>query len=221
MPIDNVKLPPWAKGSPHEFVRLHRLALESEYVSNNLHHWIDLIFGYKQRGPAALTAHNVFHYLCYEGSVDIDKVEDDLERKAIEGHIQNFGQTPSQLLIKEPHPSRSELSNEAMPLFQVRHWRSLVLFRHIALIISSDIHLVVKRTFASKTCDVILLRSSSGGPTSPLGRSSVCMRSLTQLLRFIQISPYAHTNCNPFEVMFRFTSKLTRREFLNVKMLRR
>ena len=84
------------------------------------HHWIDLIFGYKQRGPAALAAHNLFHYLCYEGSVDIDKVEDDLERQAIEGHIQNFGQTPSQLLAKEPHPSRSDLYSESTHLFQVR-----------------------------------------------------------------------------------------------------
>lgn len=134
MSIDNVKLPPWAKGSPHEFVRLHRLALESEYVSNNLNHWIDLIFGYKQRGPAALAANNVFHYLCYEGSVDIDKVEDELERSAIEGHIQNFGQTPSQLIPKEPHPSRSGLRNEAMPLFQVRHdQRILNLFDDLLL----------------------------------------------------------------------------------------
>jgi hypothetical protein len=35
--VDDVRLPPWAKGSAHEFVRLHRLALESEYVSKNLH----------------------------------------------------------------------------------------------------------------------------------------------------------------------------------------
>ena len=76
----------------------------------------------------------MFHYLCYEGSVDIDKVEDELERSAIEGHIQNFGQTPSQLIPKEPHPSRSGLRNEAMPLFQVRHdQRILNLFDDLLL----------------------------------------------------------------------------------------
>ncbi|MEM7559510.1 MAG: BEACH domain-containing protein, partial [Planctomycetota bacterium] len=93
-PIDNVGLPPWAKGSAYEFVRLHRLALESEYVSQNLHRWIDLIFGYKQRGPEAETAHNVFHYLSYEGAVDLDQITDEVDRNAAESHIQNFGQTP-------------------------------------------------------------------------------------------------------------------------------
>lgn len=47
-------LPPWAKGSAREFVRKHREALESQYVSENLHHWIDLIFGFKQRGKVSV-----------------------------------------------------------------------------------------------------------------------------------------------------------------------
>ena len=42
--VDDVKLPRWAK-TPAEFLRKNRQALESEYVSKNLHHWINLIFG--------------------------------------------------------------------------------------------------------------------------------------------------------------------------------
>jgi len=32
--------------------------MESDYVSKNLHSWIDLIFGYKQRGEEAERANN-------------------------------------------------------------------------------------------------------------------------------------------------------------------
>jgi len=105
--VDDVKLPPWAKGSAHEFVRLHRLALESDYVSRNLNSWVDLIFGVKQRGDEAKKAHNNFHYLSYEGSVDLDKITNEVDRAATETHIQNFGVTPSQLLTKQPHPKRN------------------------------------------------------------------------------------------------------------------
>lgn len=48
--VGDVVLPPWANGSVREFIRKHREALECDYVSENLHHWIDLIFGHKQRG---------------------------------------------------------------------------------------------------------------------------------------------------------------------------
>ena len=47
--VSHVDLPPWAS-TPHEFVRINRQALESEFVSCQIHQWIDLIFGYKQRG---------------------------------------------------------------------------------------------------------------------------------------------------------------------------
>lgn len=36
-------------------------------MSTHLHEWIDLIFGYKQRGPAAEEALNIFYYCTYEG----------------------------------------------------------------------------------------------------------------------------------------------------------
>lgn len=43
---------------PSDFVNKLRNALESNWVSENLHNWIDLIFGYKQRGEEAEKANN-------------------------------------------------------------------------------------------------------------------------------------------------------------------
>ncbi|KAF7488154.1 Neurobeachin [Sarcoptes scabiei] len=103
--LKNVKLPAWAK-NPEHFVRMHRMALESDLVSCQLHQWIDLIFGYKQRGPEAVRAVNVFYYLTYEGNIDLSSISDSSLREAIETQIRHFGQTPSQL-TSDPHPPRS------------------------------------------------------------------------------------------------------------------
>ncbi|KAK6940249.1 hypothetical protein RJ641_029780 [Dillenia turbinata] len=114
--ICDVCLPPWAKGSPEEFINRNREALESEYVSSNLHHWIDLVFGYKQRGKPAVEAANVFYYLTYEGAVDLDAMDDELQLSAIEDQIANFGQTPIQIFRKK-HPRRGPPIPIAHPLY--------------------------------------------------------------------------------------------------------
>jgi hypothetical protein len=103
-PVDHVRLPPWARDAPH-FIQVLRQALESEWVSQHLHAWVDLVFGYKQRGPAAVAADNVFYYLTYAGGVDIDAIEEPALRKATQMQITHYGQTPLQLL-REPHPCR-------------------------------------------------------------------------------------------------------------------
>ncbi|OLL25615.1 Beige 1 [Neolecta irregularis DAH-3] len=103
--IDSVVLPPWAKGDPHIFIQKHHEALECEYVSQHIHEWIDLVFGCRQRGDAAVKATNVFHHLSYEGAIDLDTIEDTVERLATIGIIHNFGQSPRQI-FNRPHPKR-------------------------------------------------------------------------------------------------------------------
>jgi len=59
--VEDVSLPPWCQRDSRLFVLIHRQALESELVRNQIHNWIDLIYGYKQSGESAVEAINVFH----------------------------------------------------------------------------------------------------------------------------------------------------------------
>jgi hypothetical protein len=114
--IGDVVLPLWARDAS-EFVRVHREALESEYVSQNLHHWIDLIFGCRQRPPflsggsdKAVESCNVFVHLSYLDAVDLEamKASDPTLYNRTIRQIDSYGQTPIQLFSKE-HPKRKSL----------------------------------------------------------------------------------------------------------------
>ena len=100
--VHNVQLPAWSRSNARLFVLINRQALESNHVTQNLNKWIDLVFGYKQMGKAAIEAINVFHPSTYYGT-DVSKIEDPLKRMAIQTMIKTFGQMPRQL-FHIPHP---------------------------------------------------------------------------------------------------------------------
>ncbi|GIX83957.1 lysosomal-trafficking regulator [Caerostris extrusa] len=100
--VNDVLLPPWCKQNPRLFILIHRQALESETVTKNIHNWIDLVFGYKQTGEAAIKAINVFHPATYFG-FDINQWKDPITKQALKAMVKTLGQMPKQLFFN-PHP---------------------------------------------------------------------------------------------------------------------
>ncbi|XP_078109197.1 neurobeachin-like protein 2 isoform X2 [Sander vitreus] len=171
-PLTDVLLPRWAT-SREDFIKQHRKALECEYVSSHLHEWIDLIFGYKQRGEEAVNALNVFYYCTYEGAVDLDAIANETERKALEGIISNFGQTPCQLL-KEPHPPRMSAENAVrrqarLDTLPLNIFEQLKKLRPFVEVVSDGLPLVQavvpksqNRSFIIQGSDMLVTVSSNG-----------------------------------------------------------
>jgi len=96
--VDQVVLPKWAK-TGDEFIKMNALALEDRYASQNLHKWIDLLFGYLQQDHRV---YNLYKPLTSEDYVRKKKAEIN-ESNIVE--IQEFGSIPIQL-FKLNHPER-------------------------------------------------------------------------------------------------------------------
>ena len=83
--------------NPYEFTLLNRYILENDTISYNIQKWIDLIFGYKNKGKEAEYANNVFTNTSYQEGVDLKKVEN----KEIFLRYAEFGLIPNQIMSKE------------------------------------------------------------------------------------------------------------------------
>lgn len=99
-PVDDVKLPSWASDYV-DFQTKMKESLESDYVSENLHSWIDLMFGVSRKGNESENA--MFSYHCY--GVEWEEVRSEVEMESLEVLVKEFGQCPKQLFF-EKHPQR-------------------------------------------------------------------------------------------------------------------
>lgn len=82
MKVGDVELPPWATNAK-DLVQKLRDALESDLVSDNLHNWIDLIFGYKQQGEEAKKANNrkyLFSSWNLQVTIDMPEVQSKMSK---------------------------------------------------------------------------------------------------------------------------------------------
>ncbi|KAK8897791.1 hypothetical protein M9Y10_000019 [Tritrichomonas musculus] len=92
-----------------ECVYTFRKALESDHVSRHLNEWIDLFWGFKQKGEEARKALNLYNPKMYDTAWNSQTEKDPQKRAEIESTMCHVGQIPIQMFT-EPHPKRIVLS---------------------------------------------------------------------------------------------------------------
>ena len=125
----NCILPSWSKNNPYLFIIKNKLALESDFVSLLINNWIDLIFGYKQKGEEAIKAMNLFFNFTYEDGINIEKYTNNQEDYESLISKVEIGQTPSQIINKPfiQRLNRNESKNSRIlfeTLNQLREYNS-------------------------------------------------------------------------------------------------
>ena len=126
--INDFEYPTWSKNNPNLFIIKNRLALESDFVSDNISNWVDLIFGFKQKGEEAEKAKNLFFDFTYEKSIDIDKCQKSNpdEYNSLLSKV-DIGQTPSQIYSRkvEQRMKRKNINLKKIINFEkISKWKS-------------------------------------------------------------------------------------------------
>ena len=128
----DVRLPPWAS-SPLEFVNQMREGLETPSVNDALHFWIDLTFGFGQRGKLAELCDNIFHPLTMADVDDLRDIQDPVRRLAMEVQAVEFGRMPQQLFFR-PHkprlPAPTTINEEFTITQGVKSWTDELMVAH-------------------------------------------------------------------------------------------
>ena len=106
--MEDITLPAWC-AEPEAFIQWHRSMLESDYVSNHLHLWINLNFGCVLRGRVRRS-----YQLSGEAAIEAKNVP--LVQEGVKGLTKNPGFVQ---LFTHPHPQRMYNGNGELIFTQV------------------------------------------------------------------------------------------------------
>ena len=135
--LNEVLLPEWCQKSPYVFIEKYRKIFESTMI--NINPWIDLIFGYTQRGIKAQKVGNLFLPCTYDGVMNFRFTKEDLLNDRAENEFKmrffEMGVNPCKVFEKKNKVIKNKPVNQ---IIEARNINSEINFPEIKLISKND-----------------------------------------------------------------------------------
>ena len=118
--LNEVTMPTWCENSPFIFSEKYRKLLELPNL--NINPWIDLIFGYTQRGVKAQKSGNVYLPYSYDGVMNLRLTKEELLSNRAEYEFQmryfEMGVHPTKVFEKRNKTIKSKISNQFIDIVE-------------------------------------------------------------------------------------------------------
>ncbi|KAK8887896.1 hypothetical protein M9Y10_038955 [Tritrichomonas musculus] len=212
VPVGDVVLPKWAS-SPLDFITKNRMALESPFVTLNLHKWIDLIFGPKSRGDLAILNDNIYHPYFFENALE-----------GREGKMYNvirefaacFGEAATQIFDVEPPQKINEPKAFPAAFFSIKHTITNALPKTVKCISSSVLYLPTQTIETNSSHDNAQNNILSDHHSLPTSTNQVNLSiskhrfiaSLDSAFNFALFYPDQHANIRRGKLILNIPSEL-------------
>ena len=112
--VEEVLLPNWCKNNPYYFIEKNRFLIENHNL--NINPWIDLIFGYLQRGPQAQSIGNIYLANVYDGVMNFRVKPEDVIKDRSENEFKmrlfEMGVHPTKVFDKKCKINKNKINNQ-------------------------------------------------------------------------------------------------------------
>ena len=163
--VSDVLLPKWSQNDPRMFIAIHKKLFEHKKVSENLHLWIDMIFGYRREGKKAIEICSTYRKACY--TIEKNKIEkmNTVELDSFLYEAEELGVHPN-MLFTDAHKPKSYVGWFEYNLYFFDTWDKLL--HCIVNQLDDELHEIKHQQIGDVACldDVTFTNNYQGGISS-------------------------------------------------------
>ena len=112
--VEDVELPQWCQNNPYSFVEKIRILFECNNL--NINPWIDIIFGYLQRGTRAQSIGNIYLPHVYDGVMNLrlksEEIINNREENEFKMRFFELGVNPTKVFEKKCKSNKNKINDQ-------------------------------------------------------------------------------------------------------------